>query len=60
MKSRLTKSASGSVARPSSSPRIRLRAAADPAPVALCTPLIARSRSPTVSEASCAGAGSIP
>ena len=57
VKSRLTKSASGCVARPSSSPRICLRLAADPLPFAAWISATARSRSATVREGSAAGGG---
>ena len=56
----LTKSASCSVALPRSSPSICLRLAADPLPVVAWTSVIARSRSSMVSDASRAGARSIP
>jgi hypothetical protein len=60
VKSRFTKSASVSVARPSSSPRISLRAAADPLPVVSWTASIARSSSSIVTDASRVGVRSIP
>ena len=60
VKSRLTKSASCSVARPRSSPSGCLRPAADPLPVVAWTSVIARSSSPMVSEASPGGACSMP
>ena len=60
VKSRLTKSASSSVARPSSSVRIRLRSPADPLPVVACTSSIARSSSSIAMDGSCAGAQSMP
>jgi hypothetical protein len=60
VKSRLTKSASCSVARPSSSPRICLRLADDPLPVVSWTRVIARSSSSMVRDAFPAAARSMP
>jgi hypothetical protein len=60
VKRRLTKPASASVARPRSSPRIRLRSAAEPLPVVPCTSAIARSRSSIVSDGVAASGASMP